>query len=99
MTHTLSITEADDVLPSSRNHGLKPSDDFLFMMRRCWTTTITSQRVSMNGWRVAYLREIANNESQQQQRREDAREGIVLLTTVNEHITESPAQRTTWHFP
>ena len=26
-THMLSMPEAEDVLPSSKNHGLNPSDD------------------------------------------------------------------------
>ena len=28
LTYILSIPEADEVLPSSKNHGLNPSDDF-----------------------------------------------------------------------
>jgi hypothetical protein len=30
-----SIPAADDVLPNSKNQGLKPSEDFLLNIRRC----------------------------------------------------------------
>ena len=30
-----SMPAADDVLPSSKNHGLKPSEDFLLKIRKC----------------------------------------------------------------
>ena len=34
-THMLSIPEAEDVLPSSKNHGLNPSDDLAEIILQC----------------------------------------------------------------
>lgn len=36
MTHMLSIPDAEEVLPSRRNHGLKPSDEPALIMRKCY---------------------------------------------------------------
>ena len=34
--HMFNIADAEDVLPSSRNHGLKPSDDFAEIILQCY---------------------------------------------------------------
>ncbi len=33
--HMFSMPEADDIPPSSKNHGLKPSDDFAEIILQC----------------------------------------------------------------
>ena len=35
VTHMLNIAAAEEVLPRSRNHGLKPSEDLARMIRMC----------------------------------------------------------------
>src|SRR3954447_24032540 len=35
-TYMFIKADAAEVLPKSKNHGLKPSEEFLWMMRKCW---------------------------------------------------------------
>ena len=39
--YIFSMAEAEDVLPSKRNHGLKPSEDPALMMRRCFMLCVS----------------------------------------------------------
>ena len=38
--YIFSMAEAEDVLPSNRNHGLKPSEDFAEIIRQCCGMTV-----------------------------------------------------------
>ena len=35
-THMFNAADADEILPSSRNQGLKPSDDLAYIIRKCY---------------------------------------------------------------
>ena len=49
-----SMAEADDVLPKSRNHGLKPSEDLAEMIRQCCknTSSILPSFLECSDWRT-----------------------------------------------
>ena len=49
-----SMAEADDVLPKSRNHGLKPSEDLAEMIRQCCKilSSVLPSFLDRSGWRT-----------------------------------------------
>ena len=55
----LSIPDAEEVLPSRRNHGLKPSEDPALMIRRC-CRYCHKMRKLWNWGRQTNLREVGD---------------------------------------
>lgn len=44
--HIFSIPDAEDKLPSNKNHGLKPSDDLASIILRCYTCLSVAEELN-----------------------------------------------------
>lgn len=79
-----SIPAADDVLPNSKNHGLKPSDDFLLNIRRCCSIgcqlLVTRNEIL---YLDTHLREIGDDETEAKKGRKHGGEPVMLLKIVS----------------